>query len=656
MQKQPQVVSLRTASLLIMMVFGILTGCSGGGGGSSNSPGGETNFQGGVHGPLNGRIVYEAFGKGYLLDLASGHTTKLPHEIDDDPKGSPDGAEIVSVNDGDSARIESIVISKADGRKVSSFPVSGGTSLPKLSPDKQTIIAEAGDSVALFSREGKILKRLPGVTGYNWTPNGHLVYASEGVIYRDNTDLSQQEQIQGGFDSYPQHLSVSPDGSQIVFSLLQPNPLDSERDIWIMKMDGTGLRQLTDSSERHGEFHTAWSPDGRWVLVRQKYLNDAPWGEYDTFSDGKLFAVPADANKVDLTLINPDQDYPGIPFDPPDSPAIIIRAYGEKGDSLPTVTAGRSSLSWLEPLPSSPGSLPTNTNEPNRGLSGSVYYSFKPLLDESYEGWALDLASGVRSRLPGSIPKSAIPSPDGSEFAYVDIQSSNDASIILVSRDGASETTIISIDHALAGPIRFSQDSSLLAFMADGTVAADEDMKKPGVFVSTRDGAPVKSFPGFTSYDWLPNGDLILAGSNDEVYRGDVQSGITTRLFSMGSGDNIYQLAASPDGKRVAFGIANRIWVSDLNGENQQRLTQSPRAEAWPQWSPDGRYILFVYKKDARSSPSLWVVAADAQAVQVGNEVNQDAIPLKAIVEDGDLEVTGHDVDVEDFGRHFSWR
>jgi len=661
MQKQAQVVSSKIPTLLILMTLSALVGCSGGGdsgGKDSNPSGGESNVQGGVHGPLNGRIVYEAFGRGYILDLATGHKTRLPAELDDDPKGSSDGTEIVSIQEANYTTRDHdlIVISKADGRRISSFPVSAGANLPKLSPDGQTILVYTSDGVTLFSRDGK-LQKSRGLGDCNWAPDGQLVCTSEGVIYHSNADLTQGQEIRGGFETRPDHLSVSPDGSQIVFGLLQPNAFGSEKDIWIMNMDGTGLRQLTDSSDGHGEFHTTWSPDGRWVLVRQRLHGDGGWDEYTTNSDGKLFAVPANANKVDLTLINPDRDHPSLPFDPPDSPAMIINEYGESSDYLAAVTAGKSSLTWLDPIPSNPGSLPNSTDEPNRGLSGTAYYSTKPIGGDSYEVWALDLASGVSSQLPANIHKSSVPSPDGSEFATV-VGGSNENSITLVDRDGGSETSIFTAPYSLSGPVRFSQDSSQLAFLADKTAAPDEKLKKPGVMVITQDGADIAFFPGFTSYDWLPDGDLALAGSNDEVHRGNVQSSTSTQLFSMGGmEDSIYHLAASPNGKRVAFGMAGRVWVSDLDGKNQQRLTQSPQSEAQPQWSPDGRYILVLYFKDYSGVANLWVVAADAQNVQVGNEkLDLDTTPLKAINENGDLKGVGSRVPKKNFGTFFSWR
>jgi Tol biopolymer transport system component len=49
----------------------------------------------------------------------------------------------------------------------------------------------------------------------------------------------------------------SPDGTEIVFSLLQPSA--SEADLWLMAPDGTNLTQLTDTAAR-SEYPIAWRP------------------------------------------------------------------------------------------------------------------------------------------------------------------------------------------------------------------------------------------------------------------------------------------------------------------------------------------------------------------------------------------------------------
>ena len=61
----------------------------------------------------------------------------------------------------------------------------------------------------------------------------------------------------------------------------------------------------------------------------------------------------------------------------------------------------------------------------------------------------------------------------------------------------------------------------------------------------------------------------------------------------------------SPDGKRIAFmsrrdghfigefGLSYEIYVMDADGGNEQRLTNNRKNDSSPSWSPDGKWIVF---------------------------------------------------------------
>lgn len=73
--------------------------------------------------------------------------------------------------------------------------------------------------------------------------------------------------------------------------------------------------------------------------------------------------------------------------------------------------------------------------------------------------------------------------------------------------------------------------------------------------------------------------------------------------------------AWSPDGERIAFtsdreGGTWELYVMDADGSEQTRLTNTPEDEAEPIWSPDGKEIAFVSGFNG-DDPSIWVMAAD---------------------------------------------
>jgi imidazolonepropionase-like amidohydrolase/Tol biopolymer transport system component len=56
----------------------------------------------------------------------------------------------------------------------------------------------------------------------------------------------------------------------------------------------------------------------------------------------------------------------------------------------------------------------------------------------------------------------------------------------------------------------------------------------------------------------------------------------------------------SPDGNRIAFSVAGRIYVMDLPNGTPQRVADIDGAGAWqPTWAPDGRHLAFVTWSDA---------------------------------------------------------
>ncbi|MDE6384464.1 MAG: S9 family peptidase [Paramuribaculum sp.] len=80
--------------------------------------------------------------------------------------------------------------------------------------------------------------------------------------------------------------------------------------------------------------------------------------------------------------------------------------------------------------------------------------------------------------------------------------------------------------------------------------------------------------------------------------------------------------ALSPDGKTILYGISyenvelnasNRdLYLMDIDGKNQRRITRSSRSESNYAWIDGGRRIAFLYTGDGDdATPQLWVMNAD---------------------------------------------
>jgi len=86
--------------------------------------------------------------------------------------------------------------------------------------------------------------------------------------------------------------------------------------------------------------------------------------------------------------------------------------------------------------------------------------------------------------------------------------------------------------------------------------------------------------------------------------------------------------AISPNGKQIAFLTARHdpqprfpdlkyeIYVVDINGENLQRLTNTPAAETHPAWSPDGLTISFDADYDGDGYKEIYTINLDGSELQ----------------------------------------
>jgi serine/threonine protein kinase/dipeptidyl aminopeptidase/acylaminoacyl peptidase len=121
--------------------------------------------------------------------------------------------------------------------------------------------------------------REDGARNISWTPDSKIVYDSTASgsrhVWIMNMDGSDQRQLtEGNHDN--QWQTVSPDGRYLVFASNRTGAFH----IWRMNIDGSNLKKLTDGAGESGPF---FSPDGQWVL-------------YSDYSSGS-WKVPADGGE-----------------------------------------------------------------------------------------------------------------------------------------------------------------------------------------------------------------------------------------------------------------------------------------------------------------------------------------------------------------------
>jgi TolB protein len=82
--------------------------------------------------------------------------------------------------------------------------------------------------------------------------------------------------------------------------------------------------------------------------------------------------------------------------------------------------------------------------------------------------------------------------------------------------------------------------------------------------------------------------------------------------------------APSPDGKEIAFAARGWLWVLDLESGQARRVTASAEVDARPEWSPDGKQLVFL--RDSGSQ--LSIVALDLRSGKERILVDVEAINL----------------------------
>ncbi len=193
-------------------------------------------------------------------------------------------------------------------------------------------------------------------------------------------------------------------------------------------------------------------------------------------------------------------------------------------------------------------------------------------------------------------------SPDGRWIAF-SRSHDHEYSIYLVPADGGSEQKL-KTERALT--------AQSAAFKLTSALSIERKLDTVGVI------------PHRGEIDWSPDGKFIAFASSTGLYLAGVESPSVHRITEAPPLTEDWGPKFSPDGRTVLFvrdhqvGLSNEIRsVSATGGDWKHVFSEPGRIASPPQWSYDGRSVIFSANRTGH--PALWRVSLDANdsAVQI---------------------------------------
>jgi Tol biopolymer transport system component len=352
-------------------------------------------------------------------------------------------------------------------------------------------------------------------------------------------------------------VDVSPDGQSIAFDLMG--------DIYTIPITGGKATPITKGLSF--DTHPRYSPDGKKIL----FTSDRSGSENIWYIDTEK------QDTVQLTK-DGDQNYPGATWTPDGNYVITARGrldiklwmvHKDAGGGVQVIDA--PGFKTIDPAVSPDGRY--------------IYFS-------SRNGfWTYNA-----------------PMPQYQIGVY---DRENARTSVITSRYGSAFTPVLSKDGKwLVYGSRFEDKTGLVI-----RNIASGDEKWLAYPVQRDDQESMATMGVLPGMSFTPDSKAIVASYGGKIYRIPVDGGKPAEIpftanmelelgprleFKYPVSDTSHALATqirdavpSPDGKKLAFTVLNRLYVMDYPSGTPRRLTTHEFTEAEPTWSPDGNFIVF---------------------------------------------------------------
>ena len=276
-------------------------------------------------------------------------------------------------------------------------------------------------------------------------------------------------------------------------------------------------------------------------------------------------------------------------------------------------------------------------------VDAQAQIAFSSERDGNPEIYVMDADGGNQRRLTNNRHDDWSPSwsPDGKRIALVSdrdghpdvIPGRPTSEIYVMDADGGNQQNLTNNPTDDRDP-SWSPDGKQIVFQSD----RDEGDHNIEIYVMDADGSNQQNLTNNPTEDynpsWSPDGKRIVFsarrdghfenkfGLTEEIYVMDVNGGNQQRLTENRKND--WHPVWSPNGKRIAFAADRKgdfenfeIYVMDADGGNQQKLTENRVYDWSPSWSPDGERIAFVSYRD-NNKAEIYVMDADGDVTENG--------------------------------------
>lgn len=389
------------------------------------------------------------------------------------------------------------------------------------------------------------------------SPDGkEIVFDLLGDIYKMPISGGEAKLLASGI-AWQMQPTYSPDGKHIAFTSDQ----GGGDNIWVMNSDGTNQKAVTKETFRLLN-SPAWSPDGDYIVARKHFTSGRSLGAGEVWMYHKT-----GGSGVKLTKRPNDQKDLGEPSFSPDGKYVYFSQ-----DATP----------------------------------GKTFHYSKDSVKGIYKIKRLDRETGdidtIISKMGGAIRPT--PSPDGKKLAYISRDDFQTSLYIYDLHTGTHTKVFGALDrdmqetwaiHGVYPTIDWTPDNKSLVFWAGGKINKLEISK-----------SKTKDIP-FT---------VAVTKQVQKALR--FKQPIEKDSFDVKMLRNVQ---VSPDGSKVIYEALGKLWLKNLpNGEPKRLTKDSENFELNPQWSRDGKQIVYATWDDQNQGALRVVSARSGKGKTITNE------------------------------------